>query len=608
MIIIVSFYTIIYIFTLFTFLHFQVTNEWVRVCTALNIPLSKTDHPMMRRFLNKYVKNGGAIPGGYQLQNEHLQDVANIDIESLRDILKGKKICVIFDEMSDDEGRYVLNILLAPIELDKNGRVIAYLGDCVFLPRTDHSTVSQAVVKCLTEFGIEFDNVAVFDTDNAAYMKKAFKTILQGLCVNAIHITCLAHIINLIGQSFRKPFVEVNDFVRYFSQIFFNAGARKSRFLQHLKEKDPPSGKKRVTMPPDPCATRWNSWYQAVLYHNDHFPLYEDFIIREKQLGGSASPMSVCNLYKLLSDEQSRLAIQCQLAFLAEHSQPIMHLNDVFESRKPCTMHAFDKLEDLQIYFSAHQMFSTEYIDTLHQDLSDNLNLQAKKEICNTFSESFDNASEKLSKYLDIDGDGQPAIKFLKACRVFNPARVALLVNDFSYYSECIPGFANVPIEEYALYIEKLAGDAVRSTGSVDIHIFWLSVQDRVPVLAALALIWKDAVTNSADAERSNSIYNLVLSNRRRSLSEESLKCLVRLYYNQRVTCGVLDKEVLDLDSDSLTVSTNLVDTVKESDSASASENLPPNASTSHVDDSDEVDIELDESELAVLMGPDTYF
>ena len=83
----------------------------------------------MREFLKKHVKNGGAIPGGYQLQDVYLDDVANIDKENLISLCKGKKICVIFDEMSDNEGRYVLNILLAPIELDPKGRVIGYLGD-----------------------------------------------------------------------------------------------------------------------------------------------------------------------------------------------------------------------------------------------------------------------------------------------------------------------------------------------------------------------------------------------------------------------------------------------------------------------------------------------
>lgn len=106
-----------------------------------------------------------------------------------------------------------------------------------------------------------------------------------------------------------------------------------------------------------------------------------------------------------------------------------------------------------------------------------------------------------------------------------------------------IPNFASVPEREYDLYVNMLANAAVRTTGSVDIDLFWRSVQDRVPKLSELAMTYKDAVTNSADAERSNSIYNLVLSHRRRALSEKSIKALVKLYFNQRVTCGILDQE-----------------------------------------------------------------
>uniref|UniRef100_A0A3P8TRL5 CGG triplet repeat binding protein 1 n=1 Tax=Amphiprion percula TaxID=161767 RepID=A0A3P8TRL5_AMPPE len=46
--------------------------SWVATCTAVNIPLSKSDHPAMRRFLKEKVINGGAIPGFHQLQEMHV--------------------------------------------------------------------------------------------------------------------------------------------------------------------------------------------------------------------------------------------------------------------------------------------------------------------------------------------------------------------------------------------------------------------------------------------------------------------------------------------------------------------------------------------------------
>lgn len=57
-------------------------------------------------------------------------------------------------------------------------------------------------------YEIGFENVVVFDTDNAAYMKKDFGSVRSGLFPNSVHCTCLAHIINLVGESFRIPFCQ----------------------------------------------------------------------------------------------------------------------------------------------------------------------------------------------------------------------------------------------------------------------------------------------------------------------------------------------------------------------------------------------------------------
>ncbi|KAI4829744.1 hypothetical protein KUCAC02_001417 [Chaenocephalus aceratus] len=159
----------------------------------------------MRKFLNEKVINGGAIPGFHQLQEKYLGAVYEKEKEELKTLLAGKPVAVIFDETPDVEGRCVLNILLAPLKKDHSGRILAYLADTVFLEQCNHSTVYVAVVKCLQEYSIQNEDVIVFDTDNAAYMKKAFKSALQALYPKSLHITCMAHIMNLIGNAFRKP-------------------------------------------------------------------------------------------------------------------------------------------------------------------------------------------------------------------------------------------------------------------------------------------------------------------------------------------------------------------------------------------------------------------
>lgn len=193
--------------------------------------MSKIDHPALKKFLNEKIINGGAIPGFHQLQEMYLGAVYERKKEELRTLLAGKPLAVIFDETPDVEGRCVLNILLAALEKDHSGRILAYIADTVFLERCNHSTVSVAVVRCLQEYSINNEDVIAFDTNNAAYMKQAFTAALKLLFPNSLHITCMAHIINFIGNAFCKPFVQLNSFMLSFSQMFFNAGSRKRRYL-----------------------------------------------------------------------------------------------------------------------------------------------------------------------------------------------------------------------------------------------------------------------------------------------------------------------------------------------------------------------------------------
>ncbi|CDQ65202.1 unnamed protein product [Oncorhynchus mykiss] len=107
----------------------------------------------------------------------------------------------------------------------------AYLAGTVFLEQCDHSTVSMAVVKCLQDYNITNDDIMVFDTDNAAYMKKTYKAAPQSLFPISLHITCMVPIMNLVGIAFCKTFDQLNAFMLRFSQMFYQAGALKRRYL-----------------------------------------------------------------------------------------------------------------------------------------------------------------------------------------------------------------------------------------------------------------------------------------------------------------------------------------------------------------------------------------
>jgi hypothetical protein len=193
------------------------------------------------------------------------------------------------------------------------------------------------------------------------------------------------------------------------------------------------------------------------------------------------------------------------------------------------------------------------YRNFFDNEAGDDMVFAEKRRLLEMFNKAMEQAHDKLHKYTDLSGDGQPAIKFLKAVRIFNPKRTPLMSHSLEDYSD-IPGMDEVPREEFVKYTTTLAPDAIQNAaqdgpqqGEVDVDLFWKAVDEQVPQLAKVANQYKFAVTNSADAERSFSIYNLVLTSRRRSLSLKTIKAIVFLYYNKRVASLALGEIVDDL-------------------------------------------------------------
>ncbi|KAJ4939864.1 hypothetical protein JOQ06_029300 [Pogonophryne albipinna] len=130
-------------------------------------------------------------------------------------------------------------------------------------------------------------------------------------------------------------------------------------------------------MPPNPCATRWNSWFFAVQYHREYFGLYKEFIEMETQVCDRSVPQSVERLQDMLQDPNLAQSLNVQINIMADKCKHILNLLDIFESRRP----EFD------------------------------LPRRTKTEILRTVGEAYVNAEEKLTKYMS---DGQPAIEFLQ--------------------------------------------------------------------------------------------------------------------------------------------------------------------------------------------------
>ena len=282
----------------------------------------------MREFLLSRVVNGGRIPKGTQLQ-DHLLDVYELETEELKQKIKEANVAIMVDELSDDNGRCVIDVMATILDFDKlstSNRHIAYLLDMHFVTETNNKTVSQAVVKTINYYGIDFDRVLIFNTDNASYMKKAFRETLSCLFSSCVHITCHSHIISLVAGDFKRHFSFVTEFAKCMPS------GRKGHFLKYMNDcAGDLHSKATIHVPPNPLTKSWSAWFDSAVYHTKHFNVYEDFITQEIQrCGRNAASALLLRLEEMYGDDTFMKMLHAQLRVVAYTSPTLMHLMDYF--------------------------------------------------------------------------------------------------------------------------------------------------------------------------------------------------------------------------------------------------------------------------------------
>lgn len=231
----------------------------VDLCKALiaaNIPLNKLSNPIFRQFLETYTKN--PIPDQTTLRKLYVEDIYNETMENIRSKLSSKRIWVSIDETTDVEGRFIANVIVGSLEVDRQG--VVYLIHTEELDKTNFSTISQLFNKSmgiLWPNGVQHENVLLFISDAAPYMVKA-GTALQVFYPKMLHVTCAAHGLHRVAEQVRSHFSIVDKLIASVKQIFKKAPSR----VQLFKNEFP-----GVNLPPEPILTRWGTWINAAAYY-----------------------------------------------------------------------------------------------------------------------------------------------------------------------------------------------------------------------------------------------------------------------------------------------------------------------------------------------------
>ena len=152
--------------------------------------MEKLDHSKLREFFLANVKGGGDIQNLTGNGSSYVTKVFSKQQEQVVMKLAGRKVAIIADETTDVTGRYVINILLQPLDSLDADNCKALLVNTEFLPAVNNVTIAQLIICMLTNVNIDFNNVLAVISDDAAYKKKCFTNGLRGVLPNAVHVTC----------------------------------------------------------------------------------------------------------------------------------------------------------------------------------------------------------------------------------------------------------------------------------------------------------------------------------------------------------------------------------------------------------------------------------
>ncbi|KAL9698916.1 hypothetical protein quinque_002357 [Culex quinquefasciatus] len=359
--------------------------ELVEAFASANIPLYKLDHPKLRDYLSRNVKNLGVLPQSTTLRSQVLPKVFDVAQQELRErVAAASSIVIAADEASDQQDRFILHIVfILPVTSGQQDKMEAVTADLVFLDKVNATTVSRAIIQTLTKFDVDFDKVVVVLTDNATYMTKAV-TSLKVLLPNCIHLTCNAHILSLVGETFRRNFPAVDRMIACFKSIFVHCSPRKLRYREFIGRE---CGSE-VPLPPVPVVTRWNSWFRAVAHHAKYVEHYKKFI--EAELLVSAPTSALLELNDLFKTDSVRVDV----VFIMMNSTKLMDLLTWFENRQ--------------------------------------FGSKGEKEKNKIYKKAFQDAAAKLNQYYTETSARftQPGLSFMKAVRGFDPAQAKILSLD----------------------------------------------------------------------------------------------------------------------------------------------------------------------------------
>lgn len=192
--------------------------DLVQFLILCNIPWVKVNHPAFKKFFNKYIccncTNRQKVPEQSLLRKVYLDKIFKTNIDSIYEQTANQKLWISLDETTDFLGRYMVHFLVKPLNAITQK---PFLVACKVLEIVNGNTIAQFVIDCLENmwrdsYESKVGDVAVLCTDSVAYMLKAGRA-LKNYLPNMIHVTCLAHALNLVAEKIRSQYSDIDELI-----------------------------------------------------------------------------------------------------------------------------------------------------------------------------------------------------------------------------------------------------------------------------------------------------------------------------------------------------------------------------------------------------------
>ncbi|GBC06716.1 hypothetical protein RclHR1_00700015 [Rhizophagus clarus] len=354
-------------------------------------------------------------------------------------------------------------------------------------------------------------------------MKKCYRDVLKPLMPQLIHLPCLAHILNLIGEAWVSInyFQDVHQLLANIKQTFVYSKSRKVCYKSYLQRQGV-SNPKNI---PLSNTTRWNTWFRMAFHVYQNLDYIRGFYNEESK--ENSTPM-IEKINSAFTDQQINGRIEIYLAFIQENAQQFVADLDFFQQEnKPIFPFIEQRLQQLEARITMGKTITNvgSTMDLVLQKFNSPLTA-----FCPVFQQAYHAAYKKLEDHVLQ----HPARSLFRAVQVFDPRFLTLTTANRDIYSyQIIRELANPStslIQEWSIYV-NINLNLIEFS---ELNEFWDKVSLQLPLLEKIARNYIWLPISSCAVERSFSAYNKILDDDRQNLSPESLKFLTMMYFNNQ--------------------------------------------------------------------------